>query len=57
MDSVIGRKRKKIWPMSLLVAFIGAALLFWLEWLGSEQPLVLKEIPAQAPAEKTGSHN
>lgn len=57
MDKVVRSRWKKLLPRLLLVAFVAAALLFWFEWLGSEQPLELKEIPVQAPAEKAGSRN
>jgi hypothetical protein len=41
----------------VLLAGLATALLFWFENLGSEQPLQMKEIPVQPPAEKAGSHN
>ncbi len=41
----------------LLVAGLAVALLMWLEWLGSEQPMQVTEIPVQAPITKAGSRN
>jgi len=41
----------------LLVAGAAIALLMWLEWLGSEQPMQVIEIPVQAPATVSGSRN
>ena len=41
----------------LLVAGLAVALLMWLEWLGSEQPMRVTEIPVQAPITKAGSRN
>ncbi len=40
-----------------LLALAATALLFWLEYLGSEQPLKLREIPVVEPADKTGLQN
>ncbi len=41
----------------LLVAGLAVALLMWLEWLGSEQPMQVTEIPVQAPTTRAGSRN
>jgi hypothetical protein len=53
--------RQRVWGKRLawlaLLAGLAIALLFWLEHLGSEQPLQVKEIPVQPPAEKAGSRN
>ncbi|MBL0924100.1 MAG: hypothetical protein IBJ12_06480 [Sphingomonadaceae bacterium] len=48
-----GRKKWLLW--SVPVAIIAITLLLWLEWLGSERPLQIKEIPVGIPAEKAGS--
>ena len=45
-----------LWWM-LLVALLATGLLFGLEWLGSEQPQTLKEIPVDMPANESGSRN
>jgi hypothetical protein len=47
--------RRLAWPA--LIAVLATALLFWMEHLGSEQPLQVMEIPVQPPAEKAGSRN
>jgi hypothetical protein len=52
------RSNGKKWLMrSLLVAGLAIALLVWLEWLGSAQPLQVMEIPVAAPATVSGSRN
>jgi hypothetical protein len=51
-----GKRRNRV-AWLLLVAGLAAALLFWLEWLGSEQPMQVTEIPVQAPINKAGSRN
>jgi hypothetical protein len=55
----MGRRggKKNLWAWLLLVAGLVTALLVWLEWLGSEQPMQLREIPVQTPATKAGSRN
>jgi hypothetical protein len=56
--SVMARNRNKsilLWLM--LALLVMAACLFWLEYLGSEKPQTLKEIPVTAPANRTGSLN
>jgi hypothetical protein len=55
MARQIERKSKLAWL--LLVAGLAVALLMWLEWLGSEQPMRVTEIPVQAPTTKAGSRN
>ena len=52
-----GRDKKSVWLWLALVALVLTALLFWLEYLGSEQPLVLREVPVAVPANKTGLQN
>jgi hypothetical protein len=53
--------RHGVWGKRLawlaLLAGLATGLLFWLEHLGSEQPLQMKEIPVQLPAKKAGSRN
>jgi hypothetical protein len=49
--------KKNMWAWLLPVAGLVTALLIWLEWLGSEQPMQIREIPVQAPATKAGSRN
>jgi ABC-type transporter Mla subunit MlaD len=51
------RKNKSIGLWLALVALILIALLFWLEYLGSEKPVTLKEIPVTAPADQAGLKN
>lgn len=41
----------------LLVAGLATALLVWLEWLGSERPLQIREIPVVMPETKAGLRN
>ena len=41
--------------MLLLLACIGLALLFFLEWLGSEQPQKWVETPIEVPPEAKGT--
>jgi hypothetical protein len=48
-------KSMRLWLT--LLALAATALLFWLEYLGSEQPLKLREIPVVEPADKTGLQN
>lgn len=49
---------RKNWLLrSLLVAGMAIALLMWFEWLGSEQPMQVMEIPVKVPATKAGSRN
>lgn len=40
--------------MLLLLACLGLALLFFLEWLGSEQPQEWVETPIAVPPEESG---
>jgi|GWRWMinimDraft_5_1066013.scaffolds.fasta_scaffold05218_3 hypothetical protein len=44
-----------LWLTLIVLAL--AALLFWLEYLGSEKPRTLREIPVTVPAKKAGSQN
>ena len=51
------RKGRNRWKLLLTAAIFVVGLLFWLEWLGSEQPQKVTEIPVAKPDSKakTGS--
>jgi hypothetical protein len=53
----IQRRGGNRWKLLVIAAIIAIALLFWLEWLGSERSQRLTEIPVATPdtKEKTGS--
>ncbi len=46
-----------MWLWLTLITLALAAMLFWLEYLGSEKPRTLREIPVIEPAKKAGSQN
>lgn len=50
-----GWKKMLIWLA--LAATLVVVLVVWLEWLGSEQPMRVIEIPVQPTEAKTGSRN
>lgn len=50
-----GWKKMLIWLA--LAATLAVVLVIWLEWLGSEQPMRVIEIPVQPTEAKTGSRN
>ena len=50
-----GWKKMLIWPA--LAATLVVVLVVWLEWLGSEQPMRVIEIPVQPTEAKTRLRN
>lgn len=50
-----GWQKMLIWLV--LAATLAVVLVVWLEWLGSEQPMRVIEIPVQPPEAKAGSRN
>lgn len=54
----IRRGRTARWTYGGGAAILALALLFWLEWLGSERPLTTTEVPVSQPVAKqeTGLH-
>lgn len=40
------------WTYVAGAAIVGLLILFWLEWMGSERPLMVTEVPVSQPAEK-----
>lgn len=46
-----------MWFWLMLVALALIALLFWFEYLGSETPQTLSEVPVNEPANVAGSQN
>lgn len=40
------------WTYVVSAVILGAGLLFWFEWLGSERPLTITEVPVSQPAAK-----
>ncbi len=54
----IRRARKTMWIYGAGAAILAVALLFWLEWLGSERPITTTEVPVSQPVtnQKTGLH-
>lgn len=54
----IRRGKSAKWIYAVGAAILAIVLLFWLEWLGSEQPLKTIEVPVSQPVakQKTGLH-
>lgn len=54
----VRRLTRDRWIYLVGAVVTAAAILFWLEWLGSEQPLTKTEVPVfhAAAKQKTGSH-
>jgi hypothetical protein len=52
------RRGSNRWKLLLSAAIFAVALIFWLEWLGSEKQQTVTEIPIAAPdaRTKTGSN-
>jgi hypothetical protein len=52
------RRGSNRWKLLLIAAIFAVALIFWLEWLGSERQRTVNEIPIAAPdaRTKTGSN-
>ena len=54
----VQRARTTRWIYGAGAAILAVALLFWLEWLGSERPITTTEVPVSqlAAKQKTGLH-
>ena len=48
----VRRGRMVRWTYVAGAAIVGLLILFWLEWMGSERPLTVTEVPVSQPAEK-----
>jgi len=46
------RGRMVRWTYVAGAAIVVLLILFWLEWMGGERPLMVTEVPVSQPAEK-----